>query len=67
MSNLQKSGLSEEEAIIFISENIRSHRNIVSSYARFISEKVGFTKEETQRFAQVMANHLDSERSEGNN
>ena len=62
MSNLQESGLSKEEARIVISEELRSHRNIINSYVQFVSERVGFSKEETQRFAQIMANHLDSER-----
>ena len=64
MSQLQKSGMSKEEAIIFIIEQIRSHSYIIRSYVQFVSEKVGFTKEETQTFAQIIESHLNSEKPE---
>ena len=60
----EESNLSKEEVIVFISEQLRSRSSIINSYVRFVSEKVGFTQEEAQRFAQVMVNHLDSKRSE---
>ena len=63
-SELQKEGLSEAEARIIISEALRSRSHIIRSYAQFVSEKVGFSKEETQKFAQIIESYLNSEKPE---